>query len=217
MKNTFKTNSLILLVLSLMLSFTVSCRKENDRFRKGTRMKCSENEERGNRLIMTPHGLFKETVSMDGFKDFNQSAAFDESAKRGGTNIIVNGEMIAEGFSVSNFYVKFGAVINKNGTSGKIYWSGTDFGVDTLDVHYLSVQGNEAVVGGIVNADDWYFPKGYFICFKVKDNGTAKSGTYDQLNHHLFYSSTDNGTGLTPSSGFWSTGWYQLNSQVKIK
>lgn len=203
--------------MSALLTFTVSCRKENDRFRKGTRKKCVENEVRGNRLVLTPHGLFKETVSMDGFKDFNQSESFDASAKRGNNNTIVNGEMIAEGFSVSNFYVTFSAVINKNGTHGKINWSGTDFGIDTLDVHYLSVEGNEAVVGGIVNSDNWYFPKGYYICFKVKDNGTDKSGTFDQLNNHLFYSSTDDGSGLTPSSGFWSTGWYKLNSQVKIK
>jgi hypothetical protein len=212
MKNTISKDVLFLLSASLIFLFQ-SCEKENHCNKAKT-----DNSLHSSFLVkLDKNGFTKTPVDLTSFTSIGNKDQVVSGNKRGKSDFKANGTLIADGFPTSQFLINFNAVNNESGSKGSIKWTGTLFDSTELKVHYLNIEGNAAVVGGIVNSDNWAFPKGYYICLLIRDNGDGKIGTADQLNHNLFASSTDDGSTLTPSSSFWNTGWYTLNSQVKIK
>lgn len=198
-----RTNSILMVAAIATFSiFSTGCSKEQ----------CFQNEQK------QIQGSFKMNI-LDKDKQVvlvkPETKTTSGDAKRKSPVRKAGGELIAEGIDTLAFYVSFNAVLNKSGAKGEINWDGTDFGQTKLDITFLNIEGQAAVVGGIVKAYGWYFPKGTYIAFLVRDNGSS-SQFPDQLNHSLYYSGTDSGEWLTPSSDFWSSGWYTLTSQLSV-
>lgn len=210
MKNTFKIKTNILILAVIAIGFTGCCKEEFTPPKKDCK-KESEKEGKINRLVITKTGFEKTPVSID---EFNRYYFSDNPSQLLWLLQLTSakGRVVVEDIPTSEFLINFIAIQTKKNLLGKVCWSGSRFGEGNLDVYMLKVDGNAAVVGGIVTSDDWFFPKGYHVCFLVRDNVNKA----DEMNLTLFYSAEDDGSYLTPTSGFWNTGWYTLKSRIDV-